>query len=700
MAAIFAAFVGGAVALPSVLHIGLILVTAMVVGGLWGGLAGVLYTHRGVNEVIGTIMLNGVALGVIAWLVRRWQAEGDIVQVGVGTEPIAESGLLPNLNFIPELFGDLRANEELTGVLVIAIIVGVVYYLLLNRTVFGYDLRASGLNPLAGARRRRPASQDGSRRNVHVWCSWRTRRYGRDLRQDQIRPQLCGLPGVQRHCRSSVGTQQPSRDRGRRAAVGFPRRHLGHLASHANRAQRDHRHHARRDPAHGCDRLRSGQTHARTHRSSPDGGATRGGNFMSLLSRVNKLSTPVRWMIYAALGIFGLVIVQSFTDASKLTTTTTSGAMLRWTVPVMLAGLGGMFSERAGVVNIALDGIMVLGMWFGAWGTINYGPWNGLLIGLAGGALGGLIHAIATVTFGVDHIISGVAILIAAPGIARFLSLEIMAGHDGGSITQSPRLSGAGKFTLPFLAGGRIGDWRSPDILGWFTDKDWWYISDLTGFARGFVFNLSIFTIIAFSLVPLSAWLLWRTRFGLRLRICGEHPTAGESQGINIYLYKYIGVILSGVLAGFAGAFIATPELNGIYLEGSVNQRGFIGLAALIIGNWRPAGVMAGAMLFGYPFALGLRDLDGSNTHALLLVAAGVLAVVSINNFRHGNRTDAFLGGLIGVLALVWFVGSETVPNWFINILPQLIVLLVLTFFSQRLRMPAADGQPYRRGKT
>ena len=149
MAAIFAAFVGGSVALPSVLHIALILITAMVVGGLWGGLAGVLYTHRGVNEVIGTIMLNGVALGVIAWLVPRWQAEGNISQVGVGTEPIKESGILPNLNFIPELFGDLRANVELTGMLVIAMVVGIVYYLLLNRTVFGYDLRASGLNPLA-----------------------------------------------------------------------------------------------------------------------------------------------------------------------------------------------------------------------------------------------------------------------------------------------------------------------------------------------------------------------------------------------------------------------------------------------------------------------------------------------------------------------------------------------------------------------
>ena len=148
MAAIFAAYVGGAVALPGVLHIGLILLTAMTVGAVWAGISGVLYTERGINEVISTIMLNGVALGIIAWLVRRWQAEGDIVIVGVGTEPIDDSRLIPNLNFIPELFGDIR-SEELTGVLIIAIVVGIAYHVLLNRTVFGYDLRASGLNPFA-----------------------------------------------------------------------------------------------------------------------------------------------------------------------------------------------------------------------------------------------------------------------------------------------------------------------------------------------------------------------------------------------------------------------------------------------------------------------------------------------------------------------------------------------------------------------
>ena len=148
MAAIFAAYVGGAVALPTVLHIGLILIVAMAVGGAWAGIAGVLNTERGVNIVISTIMLNGIALGVIAWLVRSWQAEGEIVVVGVGTEKIDDSGLIPNLSFIPEFFGDIR-SEELTGVLVIAIIIGAAYHVLLNRTVFGYDLRSSGLNPLA-----------------------------------------------------------------------------------------------------------------------------------------------------------------------------------------------------------------------------------------------------------------------------------------------------------------------------------------------------------------------------------------------------------------------------------------------------------------------------------------------------------------------------------------------------------------------
>ena len=211
--------------------------------------------------------------------------------------------------------------------------------------------------------------------------------------------------------------------------------------------------------------------------------------------------------------------------------------------------------------------------------------------------------------------------------------------------------------------------------------------------------QLSLSTLIAFALVPFSAWLIWRTRFGLRLRICGEHPVGGETQGINIYLYKYFGVVISGGLAGLGGAFIASPELSGIYLEGQTNGRGFIGLAALIFGNWRPGGIMAGALLFGYPFGVGLRDLDGSASHALLLVNTIALVAVVAWALSRRRRIDSTIAAGLGLGAAVWYFLSSTVPDWWISILPFVIVLVVLVFFSQRLRMPRADGLAYRKGE-
>ena len=355
-----------------------------------------------------------------------------------------------------------------------------------------------------------------------------------------------------------------------------------------------------------------------------------------ILSTIRNLPTWARWMLYATLGVAVLTVIQGLDGTGQLTAVSSSKAMLRWAVPIMLAGLGGLYSERAGIVNIGLEGMMILGTWFGAWGAINYGPWIGLAIGVLGGAAGGLLHAVATVTFGVDHIISGVAVNILAPGFARFLSSEILTGHAGGSITQSPRVPGVGRFTFPILAGGDVFGWESPDLLGWFVSRDWFFVSDLTGLFKGLISDLSLATILALLVVPLTAWLLWKRRFGLRLRICSEHPQAGETQGINIYLYKYIGVIMSGALAGLGGAFIASPELSGIYLEGQTNGRGFIGLAALIFGNWRPVGVMAGAMLFGYPFGIGLRDLDGSASHSLLLalIIHGFLVVEGLGSAK------------------------------------------------------------------
>ena len=153
LAFIIAAYVGSQVALPAVLHVSLIILVAMIVGGAYSGLAGVMKVTRGINEVISTIMLNAIAVsGIIAWLIAEWQAGGEVSATGgrVGTEPIAESGLLPDINGWMELVTrEIRQGKELTAVFLVAIAVGVLYHVLLNRTVFGFDLRASGMNPLA-----------------------------------------------------------------------------------------------------------------------------------------------------------------------------------------------------------------------------------------------------------------------------------------------------------------------------------------------------------------------------------------------------------------------------------------------------------------------------------------------------------------------------------------------------------------------
>jgi simple sugar transport system permease protein len=253
---------------------------------------------------------------------------------------------------------------------------------------------------------------------------------------------------------------------------------------------------------------------------------------------------------------------------------------------------------------------------------------------------------------------------------------------------------------MPFLGGGSIGTWQSPDFFGWLAGREIFLISDVASLAKGLVTRISWISLIALLLVPFTAWLLWRTRFGLRLRICGERPQAGEAQGINVYRFKYIGVVISGALSGLAGAFIASPELSGIYLEGQTTGRGFIGLAALIFGNWRPIGVLGGALLFGYPFGIGLRDLDGSASHSLILVNAIGLAAVAVWAATRGKRRDALLALVLGMLAAGWYLTSETLPDVWIHILPFVIVLIVLVFFAQRLRPPAADGLRYRKGES
>jgi ABC-type uncharacterized transport system permease subunit len=448
----------------------------------------------------------------------------------------------------------------------------------------------------------------------------------------------------------------------------------------------------------------------------------------TIAERWKALANWARWALMAAAGVLILTIVQSFSGTDLLTTPNASSGMLRWAMPIMLAGLGGLFSERVGVINIGLEGMMILGTWCGAIGAFEFGPWGGLICGLIGGALGGLLHAIATVQFGVDHIISGVAINILAPGLARFLSDRFFP-QRGGSISQSPRVDGLGTFTVPGLSE------LFEKIDGWGI----FFLSDMAGLLEGLVTDIRYFSLFGLLLVPASAWLLFRTRLGLRLRICGENPRAGESLGVNIYLHKYLGVVVSGAFAGLAGAFIVI-ELTGLYRGGQTNGRGFIALAALIFGNWRASGVMVGAMLFGYPFAISLNDFDatgsGVATRALLLVVAIGLAGYAVAANRNGatNRggggsgtsgdsatgdqsfmkspTDSYVSGvaklggpnvmlatILASVTFVWYLLTDRAADWVPNTMPYALVLVVLVFASQSLKAPAAAGQPYRRGE-
>jgi simple sugar transport system permease protein len=291
---------------------------------------------------------------------------------------------------------------------------------------------------------------------------------------------------------------------------------------------------------------------------------------------------------------------------------------IRLTVPILLAALGGVFSERSGVVNIALEGIMITGTFFAALGAYQHGPLAGVLYAVFGGAGLALILAVVTVTFGVDQIIAGVALNLLAAGVARFLTIQTF-----GVATQSPGVSGFAPFSIPGLD----------------------HVQALAPLVTG----ISPLVPITLLLVLVSQWVLRRTAFGLRLRAVGENPRAAETLGIHVYRMRYAGVLLSGALAGLAGAYLVLEQAHS-YLEGMTQGLGFIALAAVIFGHWWPVGALGAALLFGFFEAVSLR------------------------------------------------VVASNIPYQFIQSLPYVVTILVLAGFVRRAGPPAADGVPYRKG--
>jgi ABC-type uncharacterized transport system permease subunit len=207
---------------------------------------------------------------------------------------------------------------------------------------------------------------------------------------------------------------------------------------------------------------------------------------------------------------------------------------------------------------------------------------------------------------------------------------------------------------------------------------------------------VSWLTLVAVLLVPATYLFFWRTKLGLRMRSVGESPLAAESLGVPVYTMKYIGVLVSGALAGLAGSFLVIVGAN-YYREGQTGGRGFIGLAAMIFGNWRPGGLAAGASLFGYADGLQLRQK--SAVHGLLLFVALLVALMAVRALLRRQVVQAAIAAVVAVLFALWFALSSVVPPGIVAFTPHITTLLVLALASQRLRPPAADGVPYRKGE-
>ena len=275
-------------------------------------------------------------------------------------------------------------------------------------------------------------------------------------------------------------------------------------------------------------------------------------------------------------------------------------SMLVFSTPLVFAGIGGLFSERSGVVNIGLEGMMLMGAFWGIWGADKTGSWiTGVLIAMVSGGLLALVHAFFAIHLRADQIVGGVAVNFLALGITGYFFVQLYHGENVPTgISQIPDVNLAKSGSHSFWA----------DSFG----------------------HLNLMIWLAIALVPLSYVVMFKTPVGLRIRACGEHPRAADTVGINVYLVRYASVVLSGILAAMGGAFLTVGYLN-TYNENVTAGRGFIALAALIFGNWRPFGAFSAALLFGFSTALAFRLPVYSESAATLFQALPyVLTLIAV----------------------------------------------------------------------
>ncbi|MGI8735607.1 MAG: ABC transporter permease [Pyrinomonadaceae bacterium] len=281
---------------------------------------------------------------------------------------------------------------------------------------------------------------------------------------------------------------------------------------------------------------------------------------------------------------------------------------IRLSTPLILAALGGLFSERSGVINIALEGMMLAGAFTAAAVTYAAGnPFIGLLAGMGAGMLIAAIHAVACIRFRADQVVTGTAINILMIGLPPFLS---------------------GAF---FLSSGSTPQLPKDQLIPWTP------------------------IVVAFVLVPLTWYVLYKTPFGLRLRSVGENPEAADAAGVRVARMRYSGVLLSGILAGLGGAYLSIGQ-SSLFTRNMTSGRGFIALAALIFGKWRPVQTMLACLLFGF-------------TEAVTIQMQGVVKLPS----------------------------GDDIPIQFIQMVPYVLTIIVLAGFIGSSRPPKALGIPYEK---
>ncbi|MGI9107424.1 MAG: ABC transporter permease [Pyrinomonadaceae bacterium] len=283
---------------------------------------------------------------------------------------------------------------------------------------------------------------------------------------------------------------------------------------------------------------------------------------------------------------------------------------IRTATPLLLAALGGLFSERAGVINIALEGLMLAGAFTAAAVTHYTGsPWLGLLAGIGSGMLVAGVHAVACIRFSADQVVSGTAINILMTGVPAMLSGAL------------------------FLSSGSTPQIPKDDLIPWTP------------------------VVLALLLVGVTWYVLYCTPFGLRLRAVGENPEAADAAGVSVNQVRYTAVLLSGALAAIGGAYLSIGQ-SSLFTRNMTSGRGFIALAALIFGKWRPVQTMLACLLFGF-------------TEALTIQMQGVFKLPS----------------------------GEDIPIQFIQIVPYVLTIIVLAGFIGTSRAPRALGLPYQKEK-